>query len=600
MSVAEEGFVRAIGAEPDDDTHRLVYADWLEDHGQSERAEFIRVQIDLARTDPTDQRLPELHLRQLQLLSEHEREWLGPWADRLVRWRFQRGMLHEVTVEPEPFIAFGADLLARHPVHTVAFVNDEGESLEPGAIKRVLAVPHLTLVRGLELSGCRPNEEMFGMFGGHVHTSDWLEALAGASHATRLEAVALPGGTRMGRGRIEPRALAAFCAAPHLASLRRLDLCDLYENDGPDRTPALCEILAGATFAPNLRRLSLARCVLTDDALGRLTSSAGLRNLEAVDLRECDAVGADGLRDFLASRPPRRLTDLGLPYGLPLGELGAWPGLEAIQKLRLSGRTRRGGEEAIHYQDGRVVRWTSGRDVGEGEWIELFRAPHLRPTSLEVAAEAMPEDALAVLFGQDWIEGLRTVDLSTSPWDRLPQNNALGLLLERDTPRLHEVGLPVPATLSKRRLAAWPVLPRLTRFSFGREEGLAAWLLSRAPLTARVPRLHLDDQRGGEPLVRALATSPWARGVCHLDFGYNDLTPTHVTRLASAPFASHLEALHLGSEWGEETLDAFKVLADDRNFPRLRDVVVGSGTVEGGIEVLRRRFESRLRVWADC
>jgi uncharacterized protein (TIGR02996 family) len=35
-----------------DDTPRLVYADWLSEHGQPERAELIRVQRALARTEP--------------------------------------------------------------------------------------------------------------------------------------------------------------------------------------------------------------------------------------------------------------------------------------------------------------------------------------------------------------------------------------------------------------------------------------------------------------------------------------------------------------------------------------------------------------------
>lgn len=41
--------LQAILDEPADDTHRLVYADWLEENGQTDREEFIRVQIELAR-----------------------------------------------------------------------------------------------------------------------------------------------------------------------------------------------------------------------------------------------------------------------------------------------------------------------------------------------------------------------------------------------------------------------------------------------------------------------------------------------------------------------------------------------------------------------
>ena len=34
-------FLRAIIANPDDDGPRLVYADWLEERGECERAEFL-------------------------------------------------------------------------------------------------------------------------------------------------------------------------------------------------------------------------------------------------------------------------------------------------------------------------------------------------------------------------------------------------------------------------------------------------------------------------------------------------------------------------------------------------------------------------------
>ena len=44
-----DGFLAAIIAQPDDDVPRLVYADWLDEHGDPERAELIRVQCELER-----------------------------------------------------------------------------------------------------------------------------------------------------------------------------------------------------------------------------------------------------------------------------------------------------------------------------------------------------------------------------------------------------------------------------------------------------------------------------------------------------------------------------------------------------------------------
>jgi uncharacterized protein (TIGR02996 family) len=47
--VDDEPFLRAICANPADDAPRLVFADWLDEHGETDRARFIRLHIDLAR-----------------------------------------------------------------------------------------------------------------------------------------------------------------------------------------------------------------------------------------------------------------------------------------------------------------------------------------------------------------------------------------------------------------------------------------------------------------------------------------------------------------------------------------------------------------------
>lgn len=44
----EQAFLDAIIAAPDDDAPRLIMADWLDEQGQNERAEFVRIQIELA------------------------------------------------------------------------------------------------------------------------------------------------------------------------------------------------------------------------------------------------------------------------------------------------------------------------------------------------------------------------------------------------------------------------------------------------------------------------------------------------------------------------------------------------------------------------
>lgn len=50
IEAQRQTFLDAIIAEPEDDALRLIYADWLTDHGEPERAELIRVQIELEHT----------------------------------------------------------------------------------------------------------------------------------------------------------------------------------------------------------------------------------------------------------------------------------------------------------------------------------------------------------------------------------------------------------------------------------------------------------------------------------------------------------------------------------------------------------------------
>jgi uncharacterized protein (TIGR02996 family) len=89
----DEVFIQAVLAAPDDDTPRLVYADFLEEHGEPERAEFIRVQCQLAHLPQGDSQRAELEARERVLLAEHEADWLGPLASPLLHWRFRRGFV---------------------------------------------------------------------------------------------------------------------------------------------------------------------------------------------------------------------------------------------------------------------------------------------------------------------------------------------------------------------------------------------------------------------------------------------------------------------------------------------------------------------------
>ena len=49
MRPQEQALLQAVLDDPEDDGIRLIYADWLEEHGRAERAAFIRAQIEDAR-----------------------------------------------------------------------------------------------------------------------------------------------------------------------------------------------------------------------------------------------------------------------------------------------------------------------------------------------------------------------------------------------------------------------------------------------------------------------------------------------------------------------------------------------------------------------
>src|SRR3954468_2940925 len=102
-------FFRAIEADPDDDTPRLVYADWLDERAATDadraRAEFVRVQCELAR-DPDATRRFVLAVRERDLRLAHGRAWAGRWHAEFARLGYWRGFL-------DPISLTGADF-ARH------------------------------------------------------------------------------------------------------------------------------------------------------------------------------------------------------------------------------------------------------------------------------------------------------------------------------------------------------------------------------------------------------------------------------------------------------------------------------------------------------
>src|SRR5262245_65743596 len=82
-----EALIQAIAQNLYDDAPRLVFADWLEDHGEPDRAELIRVQVELEpmRDQYEVPRAAELHQREDKLGKD--KTWLGDLPEGWDDWQ---------------------------------------------------------------------------------------------------------------------------------------------------------------------------------------------------------------------------------------------------------------------------------------------------------------------------------------------------------------------------------------------------------------------------------------------------------------------------------------------------------------------------------
>ena len=174
---SEQAFLQAILDDPEADAPRLVFADWLEEHGDSDCAEFIRLQCELARLPYDDDHYSDLQAREFRLLSRN----FMAWADHQPYVHFHRGFLDKWDyVRPERFVEMGPQLFARHPIRDVEI----GSQDDPGWGREVADCPHLAHVTTLRLTQQRSHFTDF---------ADFLAILA-SPNLTNLVALDASGG----------------------------------------------------------------------------------------------------------------------------------------------------------------------------------------------------------------------------------------------------------------------------------------------------------------------------------------------------------------------------------------------------------------------
>jgi uncharacterized protein (TIGR02996 family) len=583
-------FLDAIRAAPDDDGLRLVFADWLEDHGKGCWAGIIRRQVRLRDPDALDQGWPL---------------WAGPltffWGpppdmERLAvemgypipfePHQLSRGFVSRVALDAAEFLEIGPSLAAWGPMPAIELKN-VGPHLDALA-----ACPALAAVTALDLRTA-------------VLSADRLQVLLGSPHLGRLANLNL--GNRCGLG-----------------------------NSRPD-AHAVARFLARTCTLPALERLCLDHTPIGDDGLATLADGPALRGLTALTVEGCGITGT-GFTS-LNSSPWPRLRHLKL-FGNRLGSAGAEvlagsPQLATLWSLKLNGTDFTDRAACVL---GRSPYPTQLRDldlsmdpVGDEGFIALARSPalgELRRLKLRYSKgrQGVPErphigpHGGAALAQAAFASRLRVLDLSQQ---KVSDAGLVGLAASGGYTHLEELQLSeneigdtgvlalVGATqlqrlttlrlsgnhigpAGARALAGWSSLTRLKWASLDRNplgpDGVEV-MLRRASLEQQTKSLadviHLiltEMDVGDEGVVRLTAWDGLA-SCASLELLNNGITAHGARLLAASPGTAQLRQLEIGGNpIGDEGAAA---LAASPHFQGLEDLGLGScGLTDAGVMAL--------------
>jgi uncharacterized protein (TIGR02996 family) len=428
-----EGLLDAIRSAPDDDTPRLVYTDWLDEHGEPERAAFIRAQVAEARAE---RELEELGVLQPRLLLPSPRQ-----SERLFkahRAKIQGGL---PTGQPCPIefrrgfpeIAFPrtaqaflkwADALCAGPLRRLNLVN-----VSPRELATIVRRGYLRRVEEL-------------LFAAHPRTSPdetlqmlaaltWAPDVASLRHLILMFPTGAPIDTR--------QAIEAITRAPQSSRLAELSF---WVDSGFDASAL--ELLAGrlpqlqglqfttpglsATVAsvlgnrfPNLTKLYLDGHGLDSAGAFALAAAPNLRQLKHLRCYGRDNMGAEAVAALLASSAFPALRSLSLNGAS--GPLG--PALRAIRHLR--GPTLRSLDltRALLGADGALALTELGPfqelvwlaltncGLGPGGLTALARWPRLASLRhLGFAHDHLDLEGTTALAESPYIEGLSSLIVS--------------------------------------------------------------------------------------------------------------------------------------------------------------------------------------------
>jgi uncharacterized protein (TIGR02996 family) len=273
----EEAFLQEILENRDDDTPRLIYADWLMDRGDptsAARGEFIHIQCTLARWPEGTDKPADLQARADQLLEAHRREWGSPFQRLGCRcWEYRRGFVEGVGMPASDFISQAATLFRFSPIRSLKLY-------EVGSVIEDLAVVSLlNRISTLDLEGNNLGDLEFQVL----------------TESSRLENVTT---LLLWSNRIGDEGLQDLVHNSGLAQLERLDLSGNVVGDEG------VVVLAGSPRLGQLKLLDLQSNLVGDAGALALAGSPHTGKLTWLDLAK-NPIGAGAqaiLRERFAAR----------------------------------------------------------------------------------------------------------------------------------------------------------------------------------------------------------------------------------------------------------------------------------------------------------
>lgn len=598
----EKDFLAQILATPDDDAPRLVFADWLEEQGNLDRAQFIRAQCDLAKLPAWHPRAIEAAWEAEALLAKGGEAWRAalPQLDGIEWVDFERGFVTMVRVRDQKALyEHAAAIAAATPVSGV-----ELSGLDERAPHDRTKVPWLETLR-LTFRG----EYAFQLKSSILSAATELE-IQNLHQYTELDWLARrQPSTPLHRLEVQGSHIASSAFAEQIIehipanALERLDLGTKFVDydSGYFQDPTLGHDGAARIAArkfENLSALGLDRQRITQQGLGELLAASPrvqhleLRRCELTELSVFQAAGDDDAPILRLGLSYNQFGDAGMAALVAAPRLRALESLE-LETCELTAASVQTLAESPLWHTLRVLDLGRNALAVEGA-VALAGAP--RPEHLHTLVLAdcdFRPDVVRLLAEIPWLRDLAVLDLSGNELGNevvaLAESLAGGSLKKLGLGRVgleggprHKALRPLWETLWHLDVSGNPIQdPGLLAIMGEHSSALYSLDLGATGagpaleklLAAPLPRLHKLVLSGCKPtqaILRSLFASPLMRTLGELDLSACALTRTEALLIARSPAVATLDRLNLRGNAFEDDEQVYLALAESEPLRKIR------------------------------